>query len=122
MSHSIHHVPGRLRVRSTAFRCQPGNARTVQQRLNTMDGVKEVKLNAAAGSLTIHYDPQRLTHKALLEVMQDVGCTQQAPSAHANLHPTLARKAGAAFGKALVGAAINKVFERSAFKLVSVLL
>lgn len=119
MSHSIHHVPGRLRVRSSAFRCRPTDAEAAQNHLVSIEGVAQVRLNTHAGSITVHYDPERLTKQALLEAMQKVGCTG-ATATGAN--PAFAAKAGTMFGKALVGAIINKAVERSAFKLVSVLL
>lgn len=118
MSHSIHHVPGRLRVRSNAFRCRPAEAQAAQNRLVALEGVTQVRLNGHAGSITVNYDPERLTKQALLDVMKDLGCTQTAP--RRNL--AVASKAGEMFGKALVGAVINKAVERSALKLVSVLL
>lgn len=119
MSHSIHHVPGRLRVRSSAFRCRPAEAHAVQHRLLSLRGVTQVRLNAPAGSITVHYDPERITKQTLLDVVQEVGCTDAAKP-KADL--AYASKAGAMFGKALVGAVVNKAVERSAFKLVSVLL
>lgn len=118
MSHSIHHVPGRLRVRSNAFRCRPAEVRAIQGRLFSMEGVTQVRFNHHAGSITVNYDPKRLTQRALLDVMKDLGCTEATPRAN----PALASKAGEMFGKALVGAVINKAVERSAFKLVSVFL
>jgi Zn-dependent membrane protease YugP len=82
-----------------------------------MDGVTHVRLNAHAGSLTIHYDPARRNHVELLGALRDLGCSEASvPS------PAFAHKAGTLFGKALVGAVVNKAVERSAFKLVSVLL
>ncbi len=118
MSHSIHYLPGRLRVRSNAFRCRPAEARAAQARLSTMDGVNQVRLNAHAGSITVHYDPAQLTQQALLDVMKDLGCAHKPLQAN----PMVAHKAGELFSKALMGAVINKAIERSAFKLVSVLL
>ncbi|AFL73309.1 HMA2 domain-containing protein [Thiocystis violascens] len=118
MSHSIHSVPGRLRVRSNAFRCSSSEAQSVQRRLISMDGVTQVRLNAHAGSITVHYDSERLTKQTLLDVMKTLGCTQAMP----RTNPAVASKAGAMFGKALIGAVINKAMERSALKLVSVLL
>jgi len=117
MHHSIHHVPGRLRVRSTAFRCRPGTVDSIQERLRSLDGVEHIRFNQAAGSLAIHYDPARLDHHRLLEMLKDTGCTR-VPSAS----EAVISKAGALFGKALVGAVVNKAVERSAFRLVSVLL
>lgn len=121
MSHYIHEIPGRLRIQSAAFRCQSGKARQAQELILAMDGVNSVRLNARAGSLTVEYDPARLQRSRLLAVLDAVGC---APAAGRGT-PTGARatsSTGALFGKALAGALVNKLAERSALKLVSVLL
>lgn len=119
MSHSIHHVPGRLRVRSTAFRCRPAEARAAQTQLLGLEGVRQVRLNGHAGSITVHYDPERLSHLDLLAAMKDLGCAEPVRDLAS---PAAAGKAGAMFGKALVGAVINMAIERSAFKLVGAFL
>ncbi|NEV62502.1 HMA2 domain-containing protein [Thiorhodococcus minor] len=119
MSHSIHHLPGRLRVRSTAFRCRPAEARAAQTQLLGLEGIRQVRLNGHAGSITVHYDPEQLSHLELLAAMKDLGCPEPARN---GTSPAIAGKAGAMFGKALVGAVINKAVERSAFKLVGALL
>ncbi|BCU07365.1 MULTISPECIES: HMA2 domain-containing protein [Allochromatium] len=117
MHHSIHHVPGRLRVRSAAFRCRPGTVDSAQAQLRALDGVEQIRFNRAAGSLVIHYDPARLDHHRLLEMLKETGCADLSSASEAVIS-----KAGALFGKALVGAVVNKAVERSAFRLVSVLL
>lgn len=119
MSHSIHHVPGRLRVRSTAFRCRPAEARAAQTQLLDLEGVRQVRLNRHAGSITVHYDLERLSHLELLAAMKALGCAEPMRDA---APPAIAGKAGTTFRKALVGAVINKAIERSAFKLVGALL
>jgi hypothetical protein len=121
MSHYIHHIPGRLRIQSASFRCQADATQQAQDRILAMDGVNHVRLNPRAGSLTVQYDPARLTRGELMDILGDIGCLPSSTRATASDMP-LAGKAGALFGKALAGALVNKVVERSAFKLVSVLL
>jgi hypothetical protein len=43
MSQYIHHVPGRIRVRSKAFRCRSEKARTAERRLQSLAGAVEQK-------------------------------------------------------------------------------
>ena len=117
MHHLINHVPGRLRIRSAAFRCQPEMADSTRTQLCALDGVEQIRFNRAAGSLIIHYDPARLDHHRLLEHLNEAGCNGLSPVGEAVI-----AKAGALFGKALVGAFVNKAVERSAVRLVSVLL
>ncbi|MEY6432115.1 HMA2 domain-containing protein [Thioalkalicoccus limnaeus] len=117
MSHYIHHIPGRLRVRSNSFRCRTAAAQTAHDQLMAMDGVSHVRLNPRAGSITVQYDPDLVTRSQLLAVLEDAGCAGvMARGADAS------SQVGQLFGKALVGAIVNKAVERSAVKLVSVLL
>lgn len=99
MSLYIHHVPGRLRVRTQAFRCQPSRIQQATRRLRATEGVSDVAINAAAGSITVRYDPDRCTHNALLEVLQDLGCVGAR-----RMGSTQGSEVAGLFGKALVGA------------------
>ncbi len=117
MSHYIHHVPGRLRVRSGSFQCRSAVAEAVRKELLALGGVREVRINSRAGSITVHYDPEQLTRGRLLALLEEHGCI----GARTRDHDAAAR-VGELFGKAFVGAVVNKAIERSALKLVSVLL
>ncbi|NCA68864.1 MAG: heavy-metal-associated domain-containing protein [Sphingobacteriia bacterium] len=117
MSNYLHHVPGRLRIRSSSFRCDPISARQAEDQLRLTEGVREVRVNPRAGSITVHYDPERLTRAQILERLERVGCLGAAVHAdqgNARI-PEL-------IGKALVGAVVKNAVERSALRLVSVLI
>lgn len=116
MSLYIHHVPGRLRVRTQAFRCQPSRVQQAAQRLRAMEGVGDVEINSAAGSITVRYDPDRCTHRALLAVLEDLGCVR-AP----RLSSSQGGEMAGLFGKALVGALAQTLAQRSVQTLVGVL-
>lgn len=121
MNHYIHEIPGRLRIQSAALRCQSAKASQAQALVLATAGVNSVRVNPRAGSLTVEYDPGRLDRGKLLAVLEEVGYR---PTRGAG-GPRDARSAGAAsalFGKALAGALVNKLAERSALELVSVLL
>ncbi|NKN31951.1 HMA2 domain-containing protein [Marichromatium bheemlicum] len=115
MRHYIHHVPGRLRVRSAALRCRSLLDGEAQRQLLALEGVREVRFNPRASSLTLLYDPERIGRAQLLAALEQHGCVEVGPGTG-----TLTNTAGHLFGKALVGAFVNKAVERSAYKLVSV--
>lgn len=121
MSHYIHDIPGRLRIRSAALRDRVASALDAQERLLDLDGVRHVRLNTRAGSLTVEYDPARLSRHDILASLDPIGCVPRTDTPKASTGP-LSGKAGQLFGKALAGALVNKIAERSALKLVSVLL
>jgi hypothetical protein len=57
----VHHVPGRLRLRSASLH---GNVRAsvaARRRLRHVDGVTAVTVNPCIGSLLIEYDRRRLS-------------------------------------------------------------
>jgi len=87
-----------------------------------LEGVRQVRLNTHAGSITVHYSPEQLTHLELLAAMKGLGCPTPDLERDVTNRSAVAGKAGAMFGKALVGAVINKAVERSAFKLVGAFL
>ncbi|NBC15663.1 MAG: heavy-metal-associated domain-containing protein [Gammaproteobacteria bacterium] len=116
MSQYIHHVPGRIRIRSRAFQCYGERADAAQDRLLAMDGVRSVEIKPRAASLIIQYDPERVSRAALFATLEDLGC--MAPVRRDNAH---VRQMGETFGKALVGAAMQKAVEQSARTLVGAL-
>lgn len=116
MSQYIHHVPGRIRVRSKAFRCHGERARTAQAQLMAMDGIREVQINQRASSIVVQYDPERLSRAQLFSALEELGCMAAVRRESAHSH-----KLGETFGKALVGAMVQKAVEQSARGLVGVL-
>jgi copper chaperone CopZ len=116
MSQYIHHIPGRIRVRSKAFRCHGERARTAQAQLMAMDGVRDVQINPRASSIVVQYDPERLSRAELFVTLEELGCM-----AAVRRDTERASRLGETFGKALVGAAVQKAVEQSARTLVSAL-
>lgn len=116
MSQYIHHIPGRIRVRSKAFRCQGERARNAQAQLMGMDGVRDVQINPRASSIVVQYDPERLSRVELFATLEELGC--MAPVRRDSDHSS---RLGETFGKALVGAAVQKAVEQSARTLVGAL-
>jgi copper chaperone CopZ len=116
MSHYIHHVPGRLRVRFKAFR-HPLKTQTIAKQLETLTGVQEVRINPHANSITVHYNPAHITQTDLLALLEKAGCPTMSKSNHET-----AGQMGEMFGKALFGAVVQKTVERSVQSLVGVFL
>ncbi len=116
MSHYIHHVPGRLRVRTSAFRCQPSRVEATARQLALLDGVTEAKANPHAGSITVRYDPARCTQGELLAALEELGCVgARAVGSTGN------GEVAGLFGKALLGALAQTLAQRSVATLVGVL-
>jgi len=56
MTDYLHHVPGRLRVRAKSLRCNSAARATTLRKLQAQDGIRSVRLNPKAGSVTVFYD------------------------------------------------------------------
>ena len=116
MSQYIHHIPGRIRIRSKAFNCQGARAEAARERLLAMEGIRHVEIRPRAASLIVQYDPDRVTRATLFATLEELGCLS--PVRRESEH---VRRIGETFGRALVGAVVQKAVEQSARTLVSVL-
>jgi allophanate hydrolase subunit 1 len=116
MSQYIHHIPGRIRIRSRSFQCYGARAEAARERLLAMPGIRTVEIRPRAASLIVQYDPQRVTRAELFATLEELGC--MAAVRRDNEH---VRKIGETFGKALVGAMMQKAVEQSARTLVTAL-
>lgn len=117
----VHHTPGRLRVRAHHFKKPGAPARQAMALLQAMEGVKSVKLNVHASSLTIHYDPKVYGQSELLAALEAAGCLHLAaglPARPASGRLISGEGVAGAFGKALVGA----LAQRTATRVIGVLL
>lgn len=126
MTLSIHHVPGRLRVRRRGLVRSAGGADRLRARLSALlseePGVRRAEVNAPADSVTVLYDPARVAPTDLLQRIAGMdGIARPAETGSARwagsiLPPHTAASAltfGAMFGKALFDAVLHKSVERS---------
>ena len=58
-AHIAHHVKGRLRMRVPSAKGDLAALEAIKRTLTPLTGVHEVVVNAATGSITVHYDPKR---------------------------------------------------------------
>ncbi len=78
MTDYLHHVPGRLRVRSKTLRCETASCGTTLRKLRALTGVRSVRHNAKAGSITVCYDSRVADPDAILNVI-NTECLQSRP-------------------------------------------
>lgn len=70
-----HHLPGRIRLSfsgAAADRLPPVDMRRLQQLLESLEGVRTLRLNLLARSCTIEYDPQRIPDNAWADYLAGV--------------------------------------------------
>ncbi|MGD2118111.1 MAG: cation transporter [Chromatiales bacterium] len=74
MSNYLHHVPGRVRVRSRIL-CRNNQTRQLAlQQVRALEGVTSVRLNSKAGSVTVMYDTEVAGLEQILEQLHKYDC------------------------------------------------
>jgi len=116
MSHYLHHVPGRLRIRTKAFRCSPGQTYALSKELAALNGVEAVRYNERNGSLTINYDPAAQSARQILEMLSEAGCLTASAAGSGGLGDF-----AGTFGKAVIAAVAQQTVIRSFNSLAAVL-
>ena len=145
MTPDIHHVPGRLRVKTPLLKHNPGEAIRVRNMLSGVAGVLANQAKPLTGSIIIRYDEARTDAHTLLSLLREQGLLTAVPSLPPARPTTLPAKPltsaialplphlppaltvlgsslGEAFGKALFGLAVEKLVERSALVLIKAVL
>lgn len=74
MTEYLHHIPGRLRIRSKVFRCQTPSRGSALRKLRAMDGVTGVRLNEKAGSVTVSYDTELTGPQHIMGLLKRCEC------------------------------------------------
>jgi copper chaperone CopZ len=77
MASYLHHVHGRMRLRSKVLRCDTVTRNRALRKLRTLDGVSSVRLNQKAGSVTVCYDTDITAPEQIVEVLDSIECMKK---------------------------------------------
>jgi hypothetical protein len=128
MTHYVHHVPGRIRVRTPALKRKPARAEQVKTTLEAAPGVLDCAINVLTGSVTIRYDRDLVSADEVTLMLARSGATVASvpplPNAANSelVSGSQVYKASSTVGKFIVGFAVEKIVERSALALVGAIL
>lgn len=70
MNSHIHHVPGRLRLRTQRLKRDHRRAGEIEEALRGLPAVTSAEVNPLTGSVTVHYDRAITDLAALTEILQ----------------------------------------------------
>ncbi len=118
MSKQIHHIPGRMRLRSEMTRNFPGGPAALEQRFRAVQGVTSTQISPRTGSVTILYDPRAVDPQHLRQIAGASLPTGSDTRPGSGRKAATLTKAGQLFGKAAFDVFVAKALERS---VVSVL-
>src|SRR5512143_1346308 len=119
MSHYIHHVPGRLRIKTALLKRNDAQAIAVRALLGAMPGVTAAEVSTLTGSIVINYDRDTTSSSAILNKLREQGSISSSAMVSKDVSGDPAvtdtmTMAGQALGKALFGVLMEKALERSA--------
>jgi copper chaperone CopZ len=122
MSYYCHITPGRLRIKTPIIKQNPIEIERVRELLHSLPGVDAVSINALTGSVTINHSGSQTDAGSILNVLEKNGYYKISQTMEQE-HPieTVVSKVGTTVGRAILGAAVEKVFEGSMLSLLALL-
>ena len=76
----FHHVPGRLRVRTTSVKRNASAAASVRARLSAASGVTSSEVSTVTGSILVHYDVRLTNATAICSILDEHDCSTNTSS------------------------------------------
>jgi copper chaperone CopZ len=123
VTHYVHHVPGRLRVRTPALKRNRREGEKVRTAVQAIEGVTAVDVNHLTGSVTVAYDKDSTGPRAILDLFHAHGyIADRAAAADLSHAEDAASRAGQAVAKFAVGMVVEKLVEHSAIALIGALI
>lgn len=117
MPSHMHHIRGRLRVRSPRVMRNAAECTSVRRLLHGTPGIRRVSTSPVTGSITITYDPARITGSDLLDLLRGHGHVTEAVGG-----PGPGTAAAERLGQAVVSVVIERLAERSLTALIAALI
>jgi hypothetical protein len=123
MSYYVHEVPGRLRVKIPSLKRNQREAICVQSLLRRVSGVGSVAVNTVTGSLVIHFDAAVVTSRFILSLLGREGYVDLSRAmSHQQYMEAAFAKVGREASKALLGYALDRVFQGTPLAVVAALI
>jgi len=122
MAHYIHHVPGRLRVKTPAVKRNETQARLARETLEGTEGITAIDVNVVTGSIVINYDHRVGDGGAILDLLRERGYITRVPSSKGiSVFPNEAG-VGQKVTDIVVSKLVETVLERSATALIAAII
>jgi hypothetical protein len=123
MSCYLHHVPGRIRIKTPFLKGSAAKALEIEKKLESVYGVRSAHANALTGSLLIRYEQSVITAKEILNGASREGYFDPAAALNfQNYMEVRLSKTGEAIGRAILSMAIGKGLEGSPLALLSAII
>jgi hypothetical protein len=128
MSHYLHHVPGRLRLKTRSLKNSSAKADEVRALFQQLPGIEAIDLNLLTGSMLVRYDVASITSARILgflvahSVITSIPEARPRPAAKlldGSMEASIAENLAQRLARSLADFVIEKVLQRAALALIS---
>jgi Heavy metal associated domain 2 len=126
MSHYLHHVPGRLRLKAHSFKNSDDKGDEIRALCTQLPGIQGIELNTLTGSLLVRYDEASVNSARILGFLFANGVITSIPEARPTsklfdrpLRERTTDSLAEVVAKFLANLVVEKVLPRAAMALVS---
>jgi hypothetical protein len=119
MSHYLHELPGRLRIRIPALRQSSHKARNIERSVKNLPGVHSVSINTVTGSLLVYYDPEYIESGAILNILHRERYITNTIAVSPTPEDNALNKMGEAVSKAIVTFLLDRALQGTPFSIVT---
>jgi copper chaperone CopZ len=119
MSHYLHELPGRLRIRIPALRQSSHKARNIERSLKNLPGVHSVSINPVTGSLLVYFDPECIQSRAILNILHREKCITSTTAVSQAPEDNALDKMGEAVSKAVITFLLDRALQGTPFSIVT---
>jgi copper chaperone CopZ len=119
MDYYLHHIPGRLRIKSGWLKKNQHLARQVECLLKSVEGVSSITTNLVTGSIVVHYDLRETSSENVLQALDRIGWFNRSQAVTSDeLMQQAVSKVAKAARSLLFGALVKDRLEGSALSLI----
>ena len=123
MGYYLHHVPGRLRIRTPFVKNNSDRAGFIQELLQNIPGVTSASVNIVTGSVLVLYEPNLVSPKTITDTLTQTGYFDQSKAMSNDQYiRSAASKASTLAWKSLVGTIVGEALGGSSLSFLAVLI
>lgn len=110
--HLMHNLPGCLRVRAVTLRRNRDRAGEIEGLVKAIEGVSAAAVNLQTGSLTVVYEPSRVSADTILDRLRCRGLAA-VPRGNQEVKATRSDRLAGRMGRAVLYLVLEHIVERS---------
>lgn len=123
MSYYIHHVPGRLRIKSPVLKNNNSVVEELKKSLSTLHGIGTVDINLTTGSLLVNYNKKAINYTEIVSLLERKGYFDSSKAlTNDDYLYRAASKAGSVIGKSIFNTFTGMALKETPLSFLTILL